>query len=81
MIHDEGKLLQDAMENMPCELKCASYNDAISLQARLNRYIRSLKDAYRDRINPYESVEIMLIKPKTLRFELHEEHKLTSVKT
>jgi hypothetical protein len=79
-MHDEGYVLQEVVANsLPCDLELPSYNDAISLRARLNKYLRGLKEAYSGRENPYESLEILLIKPRTLRFERRSQLKLHAV--
>ena len=67
---------------IPCDLKLTSYNDAISLQAKLRRYIKDMTDIYSSRqTNPYENLEVLLIKPRTLRFEYGGGIKLTPVET
>lgn len=67
---DEGIILEQALnKGVPCELKLLSYNDAVSLQAKLNRYIRSMKEIYTGRESPFHNLEVLLVKPKTLRFD------------
>jgi hypothetical protein len=76
---DEGQILDEALANLPCELRLQDYNSATSLQARLNRYIKTTKKDYKDMgrfDSPFDNLVINLIKPNILRFELLEEIKM-----
>lgn len=68
---DEGAIMQEALSSgIPCDYMAPSYNEAISLQARLKRYIKSMNEAYASRENnEFENLNVTLIKPRTLRFE------------
>jgi len=67
----EGEIIDEAFASgIPCDLTAPSYNEAISLQAKLKRYIKSTNEFYAGRENnPFENLTITLLKPRTLRFE------------
>lgn len=72
MTEDEGLILQEVLRSdLPCELNLSSYNDAVSMQSKLKRYLRNLRETYAadPTRNPFENIEILLIKPRTIRFE------------
>jgi hypothetical protein len=72
-------VLQQALDSMPCTLELSTYNDAVSMQSRLKKYIRLTQRAYHDMKKyetPYDDIEITLIKPRILRFTLRQPAKM-----
>ena len=68
---DEGAIMQEALASgIPCDFMVPSYNEAISMQARLKRYIKGMNEVYAGRDNnQFENLNVTLLKPRTLRFE------------
>ena len=70
MSYDPGYILQQAMQDLPCCITLPGYNDAISLKAKLTRYIKSFEG---DLNNPFENLEINVLKSGIIRFSRREE--------
>jgi|KBSMisStandDraft_5_1062788.scaffolds.fasta_scaffold383124_2 hypothetical protein len=70
-MEDEGAIMEAAFASgIPCDFMIPSYNEAISMQARLKRYIKGMNEVYAGRDNnQFENLNVTLLKPRTLRFE------------
>jgi hypothetical protein len=79
---DEGEVLTEVLrKGLPCTIELANWNEAVSLQARLSRYIRDIKKISASAAKPFEGLEITVIHPQFLRFKRRSELKFFDTET